>query len=182
MGRPRMRVRCTIEKNEIQERPGERSVWIHECIHVCVGRQDVCTAASHSFPATNPVSPIPPPLTELVHHAGSEAPWRGRICAAALLCLVLHITSRGIDIPQPFLSPSLLSSGAAPAAACSLFRGSKKSSRRSKNSSAPALPRLGAACLPACRSTWIPTRSPTTITISITTTTRLLLLHPQPST
>lgn len=64
---------------------------------------------------------------------------------------MLQITSRGIDIPRPYLClpPSVLSSGAAPAAAaCSLFRGSKKSSRRSKNSSAPALPRLGAACLP----------------------------------
>lgn len=97
-------------------------------------------------------SPIPSPLRKLIRHAGSEAPWWGRVCTASLLCLVLHITSSGIDIPQPFLSPSpppsLLSSGAAPA--CSLFRGSKKSSRRSKNSSVPALPRLGAACLLAC--------------------------------
>ncbi|CAB1446699.1 unnamed protein product, partial [Pleuronectes platessa] len=61
-----------------------------------------------------------------------------------------------------------------------IFRASKKSSRRSKNSSAPALPRLGAACLPQHLNTnKIPHHSHHTIT---TTTRTRMLLHPHPST
>ena len=109
MGQPRIRVMCAMKKKkmEIWERPGKK--WIHECMHVCWQRGCVhcCLAFIPSITALNPVSPIPTPLRKLVHHAGSEEPWRGRICTAALLCLMLHITSRGIDIPQPFLSPSL---------------------------------------------------------------------------
>lgn len=153
----------------VSDRNTDATRW-HHC---------VCTTASHS--ALNSVPPVclPPPhpistpQRKLVHHVGFEAPWRGRVCTAALLCLVLHNMSWGIDIPQPFLSPSLpLQQWSSPATACSLFRGSKKSSRRSKNSSACTA--LSGSCLLACRNTWIPTRSPTTIV-----TTARLLLHPE---
>lgn len=121
-----------------------------------------------------PPHPISTPQRKLVHHVGFDAPWRGRVCTAALLCLVLHNMSWGIDIPPSLfrLPPSLpLQQWSSPATACSLFRGSKKSSRRSKNSSACTA--LSGSCLLACRNTWIPTRSSTTIV-----TTARLLLHP----
>lgn len=74
--------------------------------------------------------------------------------------LQLSVMAHSETLTSPsLLSPSLLSSGAAPASACSIFRGSKKSSRRSKNSSACTA--LSGSCLLACRSTRIPTRSST---------------------
>lgn len=82
----------------VSDRNTDATRW-HHC---------VCTTASHS--ALNPDPPVclPPPhpistpQRKLVHHVGFEAPWWGRVCTAALLCLVLHNMSWGIDIPPAF--------------------------------------------------------------------------------
>lgn len=97
-----------------------------------------------------PPHPISTPQRKLVHHVGFDAPWRGRVCTAALLCLVLHNMSWGIDIPPSLfrLPPSLFSSGAALPLPAHYFEGLKKAAGGVKIA-APALPCLGAACLPA---------------------------------
>lgn len=138
--------RHTLTANRVRVKTWEKPLKaVHESMK-CVGWNYVCTAASHSAP--NP-PPLPTPQRKLVHHVGFEAAWRGRVCTTALLCLVLHNMSWGIDIPQPFLSPSLPpQQWSSPATACSLFRGSKKSSRRSKNSSACTA--LSGSCLLPC--------------------------------
>lgn len=131
----------------VSDRNTDATRW-HHC---------VCTTASHS--ALNPDPPVclPPPhpistpQRKLVHHVGFEAPWWGRVCTAALLCLVLHNMSWGIDIPPAFsvsLPPSLFSSGAALPLPAHYFEGLKKAAGGVKIA-APALPCLGAACLPA---------------------------------
>lgn len=153
----------------VSDRNTDATRW-HHC---------VCTTASHS--ALNPVppsvsSPTPPHFNTSEKTGPSCRLWcaltGARLhCSSAVLSAAQHVL-RYWHPPQPFPSPSLpLQQWSSPATACSLFRGSKKSSRRSKNSSACTA--LSGSCLLACRNTWIPTRSPTTIV-----TTARLLLHP----
>lgn len=156
-GQPRMRVMCTMKKKKKKSVRGRgRGVCESMNVCMCVLAERMCALlplihsqqhrSEPSFPHSNASEKTGPPcwlwsaLTGAHLHRSSAV-----LNAAHHVQRYWHPPAFSVSLP-----PSLLSSGAAPAAACSLFRGSKKSSRRSKNSSAPALPRLGAACLPAC--------------------------------
>lgn len=158
MGQPRMRVMCAMRKKWRFRRGQWRGVCESMNVCMCVLAGGICAplplihsqqhSSEPSFPHSYASEKTGPPcwlwsaLTGARLHRSSAA-----LSAAHHVQRYWHPPAFSVSLP-PSLPLSLLSSGAAPAAACSLFRGSKKSSRRSKNSSAPALPRLGAACLP----------------------------------